>query len=152
MDETDPKIKKIWEEHFNIELAHLHQAANLLRKYENKDWEEVIPGGDFPELLKLGSNIDYVRKVLADTVQNTSYREDFVDVSKLPCDADFFRYQDIVNCDVESVPSHVIIRDYIEKYGMDYRFETKPNPIEELQLRVEDNTDVGRKPLILSNK
>ncbi|MBQ2680217.1 MAG: hypothetical protein IJF98_08470 [Firmicutes bacterium] len=151
MDETDPNVKRIWEEHFNMELAHLHMAKNLLYKYENKDWQEVIPNGEFPELLRLGSNIDYVRGILGTTVQNTTLREDYIDVSELPSDADFFKYQKIVNSDIEHVPSHEVIKEYIDRYGMDYRFETKPNPVEELQLRTSDNTDVGRKAMVMKN-
>lgn len=41
-DETDENIKKIWEQHFYQEVAHLHQAAQLLKKYENKEWQQVI--------------------------------------------------------------------------------------------------------------
>lgn len=50
--ETDSQIKKIWEHHFIQEVAHLHKAVELLQKYENKDWNEIIPGGDFPQLFK----------------------------------------------------------------------------------------------------
>ena len=43
------------------------------------------------------------------------------------------------------VPSHEVIENYIQKNGEDYRFETKENPIKELQERTKDNTTVGRK-------
>ena len=85
------------------------------------------------------------------TVQDTTLREDYIDVSELPSDADFFKYQKIVNSDIEHVPSHEVIKEYIDRYGMDYRFETKPNPVEELQLRTSDNTDVGRKAMVMKN-
>lgn len=143
--ETDPQIKKIWEQHFMQEVAHLHKAAELLRKYENKDWEEVIPGGDFPKLLKLEPNVDYVRDILARTAENTSNQEDYVNVSSLPDDAEFFRFQSKINKSANDVPSHVVIKNYISKNGEDYRFETKQNPLKELQDRTKDNITVGRK-------
>ena len=66
---------------------------------------------------------------------------------KLPHDADFFKYQNEVICDVCEVPSHKTINRYINRYGIDYRFEVAPNPIEELQNRRCDNVCVGRQPL-----
>lgn len=50
-DETDQKVKRIWEKHFEDEVAHLHYAKELLLKYEGKEWQQVIPTGEFPELL-----------------------------------------------------------------------------------------------------
>ncbi|MCX4287824.1 MAG: hypothetical protein OSJ68_11175, partial [Clostridia bacterium] len=92
-DETDENVKKIWEEHFNDELCHLHKAAELLQTYENKTWQQVIPQGEFPELLQFHSNIEYVRSVLAGSVNLTAKREDYVEVSDLNDDAKFFEYQ-----------------------------------------------------------
>ena len=64
MTETDGCIKALWEENLAMEIGHLHKAAELLKKYENKEWEEVIPCGDFPAPLSLHENIEYVRAVL----------------------------------------------------------------------------------------
>lgn len=146
MDETTPCVKRVFEEFFEKEVAQLHKACELLQKYEGKDYTEVIPDGEFPELLTLGSNIDYVRNVLNQTVNYTGLRENYIPVTQLNCDADFFRYQNIVTDknDVCIVPSHTVIEKYIRKNGIDYRFETKPNPIIALQDRTKDNTTVGR--------
>lgn len=142
--ETDACIRKVWEMLLEQELMHLHIAAELLQKYEGKCWQQVIPEAQFPEPLKLESNIPYVRNVLKNTVQVTSKREDYVDVCTLPGNSDFFIYQSIVNKNINDVMSHKVIEDYICRYGQDYRFETAPNPIPELQNRREDNTQVGR--------
>lgn len=146
-DETDPCIKKLWECFYEYEVAHLHIAADLLKKYENKEWQQVIPNGEFPQLLCLGPNIEYVRDILKNTVNLTAVREDYVPVCDLPMDFDFFTYQKIVNHDACRVPSHMTIDQYICKNGMDYRFEVAPNPIPELQNRMCDNVCVGRQPL-----
>ena len=147
MDEVDPYIKKIWECYFEYEVAHLHKAAELLRKYENKDWQEVIEDGCFPELLKLGPNIEYVRNILEDTVSYTSVRENYLPLKDVPKDFDFYTYQGIVNCNVPCVPSHLVIDEYIRKNGCDYRFEVCENPIKLLRNRRCDNTCVGRFPM-----
>ena len=60
MTECDLYIRKIWEECLMQEISHLHKAKELLEKYENKSWQQVIGGcGDFPDILVLGPNIDY---------------------------------------------------------------------------------------------
>lgn len=143
-DETDKYIKNIWEEHFNDELCHLHKAVELLQKYENKVWEQVVPKGEFPELLQFHSNIDYVRDVLANTVTLTAQNEDYLEVSELSPNAKFFEYQSQVNASDNAVASHNVISKYIADEGKDYRYETKQHPIEELRDRHHDNTTVGR--------
>ena len=143
-DEVDPYIKEIWEQLFTEEVSMLHHAADLLKKYENKEWQQVIPDGTFPELLTLGENIAYVRDILNNTVNNTTIKDDYVDVKTLGNDSSFYKFQSKVNSNIENVPSHKVIEEYIAKYNEDYRFETAENPIEELRNRTSDNTSVGR--------
>ena len=142
--ETDPRIRGIWEMLFEQEVGHLHAAAELLETYEGREAAQVIPEGTFPDPLPLTSNIEYVRGVLGGTVCNTALREDWTNVNDLAPNADFFRYQGIVNADVNDVESHAIIERLIHRDGADYRFETAPNPVHALRDRRADNTDVGR--------
>lgn len=143
-DETDAGVKKVWEQHFNDELSHLHKAAEMLRKYDNKEWQQVIPKGEFPELLKFRSNISYIRDVLKNTVNITAHGEDYIEVEKLSSDAKFFEYQHQVNENEKTVPSHATLNKYIADNKKDYRFETAQHPVEELRDRRHDNTTVGR--------
>jgi len=144
--ESDPRIKTIWLQLYEQELAHLKLAAELLRKYENKEIAQVIPEGDFPPALVLESNIDYVRGVLASSVENTGSREGYIRVDELSPKAEFFTYQQLMNHDVQNVQSHDVIADHIRLFGSDYRWETAPNPIQSLQDRTRDNVAVGRAP------
>ena len=146
MTETDPYIKNLWEENLSFEITHLRRAAELLQKYEGKDPASVIPDGNFPAPICLHENIDYVRKILKDTVQYTTDRDNYVRIKELPKNADFFRFQSIVNPTTDIVPSHNVIEMEINRRGMDYRYQTAPNPVPELRSRREDNTTVGRKP------
>lgn len=143
-DETDKKIKRVWENCLMQEITHLHIAADCLKKYGKKEWQEVIPCGDFPELLAFSSQKEYVRKILNDTANNTALREGYIDVRDLKDDADFFAYQSIVNNNVKMVPSHSVIDAHIDKHGTDYRYEDAPNPIESLRDRSCDNICLGR--------
>ena len=142
-DETDQNVRKIWEDFFQMEVAHLHKAADLLKQYEKKDWQQVIPGGEFPEPFHFETNIDYVRAAL-NMVEFTAEKEIFKPVNMLPKDYDFFVYQKAVNANVDAVPSHQVIDRAIRKLGRDYRAETAPNPIPGLQNRTMDNTVLGR--------
>ena len=146
MTETNPYIKNLWEENLAFEITHLHRAVDLLQKYEGKHWQEVIPDGNFPAPISLHENIDYVRKILDDTVQYTTEVNNYVKIKELEKDADFFKFQSIINPTTDIVPSHNVIELSIRKRGMDYRYETAPNPVAELRNRRMDNTSVGRKP------
>ena len=147
MTECDPYIRNIWEECLQQELSHLHKAKELLWKYERKDYESVIGcDGTFPSLLKLGPNINYVRKVLETTVGNTQEKECVVPLGELPEDARFFSFQKNLNTPLDSVATHCIIDRHIRCYGIDYRYETAPNPVALLQNRTIDNTTLGRVP------
>lgn len=141
--ETDERIKGIWEEIFEQEVAHLHKAAELLQTYEKKQWEQVIPDGTFPAVLKLQPGKEYVRKVL-DTVNLTAHRDQYLPVRDLPEDNDFKRYQSWVNPKTADVPSHKVMENYIAENGKDYRYEESEHPVEALRDRTHDNTEVGR--------
>ncbi len=144
--ETDAYIKALWGENLQLEIAHLHKAAELLKKYEKKHWQEVIPDPEFPTPLSLHENIEYVRDILGTTVQFTGQLEDYINVNELPSDANFFQYQRIINPTTDIVPSHIVIDSHIRSFGKDYRYEVAPNPVKELRSRTTDNTSVGRKP------
>ena len=146
-DESDPYVKKIWERNLIMEISHLHAAANLLEKYEHKNWQEVIPGGEFPELLAFSSQKEYIRNVLKNTVWETANYEDYSLVSALPDGARFFTYQGQVCGDGAEVPSHVVLDRYLSENKKDYRYEIRSNPVPELADRTRDNTTVGREKI-----
>lgn len=144
MTECDRYIKRIWEECLIQEIAHLNKAKELLWKYERKEWQQVIPCGDFPSILKLGSNIEYVRNIIATTTGNTQRLECVVPLDELKENAPFFFYQSTVNNDVHNVASHEVIAKYIQNKGCDYRYEVAEHPICVLRDRTCDNTGIGR--------
>lgn len=145
-DELDANVKSIWEMHLQQEIAHLHKAADLLKQYENKDWQQVIPNGAFPKLLQFHDTRDYVRKILGEQILLTANREQYVPVTELPKNHEFFLYQDIVNHNVDAVPSHKVIVQHQQKFNIDYRAESQTNPVQELTDRTADNTCIARKP------
>lgn len=146
-DEIDANIKLIFESHLEQEISHLHKAAQLLEQYEDKQWQQIIPGGEFPKLLFFHDTKNYVRDVLASYIQLTANRENYTDVSQLPADHTYYFYQGRVNNDVNTVASHTIITEHQQKFNVDYRAEQNSNPVEALTDRTTDNTDVARKAL-----
>lgn len=142
--ECDPMIRHIWEKFLMLEIAHLHKAKDLLWKYEHKDWMQVIPCGDFPQILALRPNVDYVREIIRTTTGNTQKEECVVPLRTLPENDRFYVYQNTVNCNVNDVASHMVIARRIAARGKDYRFEMGPNPLEELRNRTCDNTQIAR--------
>lgn len=147
-DESDERIKNIWSEHLLREIGHLHTAVRLLEKYENKHWSEVIPDGTFPELISFSEaevgNMEYIRKVLKNTVNLTATGENYADVSSVPNDSEFFKYNRKVNGAVNNVASHKVIDRYIAEAGEDYRFQVSAHPVPPLRDRTSDNTELGR--------
>ena len=151
MDETDAHIKRVWEEHFMQEVAHLHAAAELLKKYEKKDWQQVIPDGNFPKLLTLHENIAYVRSVLGSQAHLTARLENYIAEPQLPSNAPFYAFQRALNTPPEQVPTHFVIQDYMNAHGRDYRWETAEEPVPDLRDRRTDNITVGREKMTQEN-
>ncbi len=147
-EETNDIAKKIWEMHYEQELAHLHYAANLLKKYENKEWAQVIPDADFPPLLSFNDNYEknkhYIRNILKNTVNNTSVLEEYTDLDSVPDGYEYFKFNSTVNKSPSSVASHKVIDAYINEFGEDYRFTVSEHPVKALRNRKEDNVNLGR--------
>ena len=127
------------------ECGHLKKAAEMLEKYEGKHWTCLfLEGGDFPELLKFNGNIEYIRDVLENTVHMTKNKEVYIDSRNLSDKSEFKTYNKQVNKNASYVASHIVIEEYIKKFGKDYRYQVSEHPIKELQIRTKDNTEIGR--------
>lgn len=148
-EETNDIARKIWTLHFEQELSHLHYAAELLKKYEKKEWAQVIPDAEFPQLLTFNDNYEknknYIRNILKNTVNNTAVLEEYTDIGNVPDGYEYFKYNDTVNKNTSNVASHKVIDSYIAEFGEDYRFTVSEHPVKALRNRKEDNTDVGRR-------
>lgn len=133
--ETDSRIKDIWEQHLQDEITHLQMAAELFKKHEKRDPEELIPS-DMPELVKFQPNKDYVRDVIRKEEDFTKDGPAFVPASDLADDHRYWQYQEMVNS--EGAPSMTVIEHRITNKGEDYRFETDGHhPVERFQTRRE---------------
>ncbi|HYD93724.1 MAG TPA: hypothetical protein VEC01_00260 [Noviherbaspirillum sp.] len=79
--ETNPRIKAIWERFLDYELGHFHHVAELFKQFEKRDPAELFPT-DLPEPIQFASQRDFVRQVLAQEVDLRARGTQFVDKSQ----------------------------------------------------------------------
>jgi hypothetical protein len=129
--EVDPATKKLWDLHLSMELEHFKMACDMLKKYENKDAQEMLPAA-FPKPIVFQSNVDYVRDVLKNQVELTALDTEFISKKELKKDARYLKIQSILNSN--GVPSEQVIEAAVKKSGKDYRYLLKgQHPVERLQ-------------------
>ncbi|MCU1344093.1 MAG: hypothetical protein JWL70_359 [Acidimicrobiia bacterium] len=132
LQETDPKVKALWELHLNMELGQLQVACQYLERLEGRDAAELLPPS-LPEIpVTFQENKDYVREVLAATVDLRTDGTGYTPVDDLPKDHRMFAYNKLANAG--GVPSEQVIELNVSAQGRDYRDETNgPNPVPELR-------------------
>jgi rubrerythrin len=129
--EVDPAAKKLWELHLSMELEHFKIASDILKKYDKKDAQEMLPT-TFPKPIIFQSNVDYVRDVLKNQVELTASETEFVPKKELKKDARYLKVQSILN--TGGVPSEQVIQEHVKKQGKDYRYLLKgEHPVERLR-------------------
>jgi len=62
--ETNPRIKAIWERFLDYELGHLNMMSDLFKQYERRDPAEILTGV-IPSTLQFRSNREFIRDVLS---------------------------------------------------------------------------------------
>jgi rubrerythrin len=115
--EVDPRIKQIWELFLNYELEHLRIAGEALRKYENREPEEIV-GDSLPTPATFEENKQYVRRVLEDQARKRlAAGGAFAFVKDLPADWPSYPYQRVVNAD--GAPTEQAVRYRMESAGQE---------------------------------
>jgi hypothetical protein len=129
--ETDPRLKDLWERHLHMEIEHVRLAAELLRMQEGIEAADILPKS-LPDPLRFESNKAFVRNLLATQVERRAAGTQIVDGGLLSAEAPSVRYGMIVNR--REVPSEAVIDLTAAKRGRDYRLETEgPHPVQELR-------------------
>jgi hypothetical protein len=132
-NESDDRIKALWELHCNMEIGQLAVACDAMRRYEGRDPAELLPPS-LPEVpVTFEPNKDYVRELLAATIDLRADGIQYVELDDLPKDHRYFTYQNTVNAG--GVPSEQVI-DAARDDGGEYRDETEgAHPVEDLRAR-----------------
>ncbi|MBY4948590.1 hypothetical protein K6V92_18405 [Cupriavidus respiraculi] len=106
--ESNPRIKAIWERFLDYELGHLHVACELLKHHERRDPAEIL-AGPLPKPIEFASQRDYVRQVLAAELDLRANGTSFV-----PLEQDSpasMAYRDHMNS--EGSPSRIVSAGYV---------------------------------------
>jgi hypothetical protein len=118
--ESDPRIKAIWELHLQMELAHLRQACDLLRRFDGREPEQIVGAIGLPEPLLFEPNKAYLRHLLATQVDLTKLGAGYVREAH----ERFEWMQRQVNGTSEP-PSEQVIGAHRAEFGRDYRLEAE---------------------------
>lgn len=71
--ESNPRVKALWERFLDYELGHFQAALKLFKDIERRDPAELLGDGKLPEFIQFKSHRDYVRQTIA---RETSLRKD----------------------------------------------------------------------------
>lgn len=75
--ETNPRIKAIWERFLDYELGHYHAVCEMIKKVEKRDPAEIMPDA-LPDPIPMKSQREFVRKVLSQEVDLRTNGTQFV--------------------------------------------------------------------------
>lgn len=117
VDEVDKRIKLIWEEMLAMEIGHLHAAAEVFKKYENRDPEEII-GTDIVLPCHFESQKSYVTNILEnETGKRLDKNGEYTFIDKLPDNWPSYDAQKIING--KGAPTEKTIRLSCASIGRD---------------------------------
>lgn len=106
--ESNPRVKAIWERFLDYELGHFHYVAELFKQIERRDPAELFPG-DLPEPIPFESQRDFVRQVLLKEVDLRANGTQIVD--KANESQASIAYRQHINSD--GSPSETVAAGYI---------------------------------------
>ncbi len=116
-DEIDDMLKPVWEEFLAYELGHLQIAAELFKKYERRDPEEVI-GTELVYPCRFKSQKEYVAKILETEIdKRLGLDKDYTVIKKLPDNWPSYNVQEKVSED--GAPTEMTIRVIAEQKDRD---------------------------------
>jgi hypothetical protein len=130
--ESDRRIKSIWERHCDMEIGQLKVACDHLMRFEGVDPREILPR-ELPDVpVTFEPNKEYVREVLATQVDLRTDGLDLVSLGDLPKG---HRYFDVQNrMETADAPSEQVIDQERAARGHEYRDETEgEHPIADLR-------------------
>jgi hypothetical protein len=117
--ESDPKVKAIWELHLNMELEHLRIAADLLRRHDGREPEEVV-GTELPEAVTFEPNKMFLRELLNTQLDLTTLGAGYVREAH-----ERFEHMQQQIHGGEKPPSEQVIDLHRERFGQEYRLQTE---------------------------
>jgi len=106
--ETNPRVRSIWEKFLDYELGHFQAALRLFEEVERRDAAEVLGDGNLPPHIRFESHRQYVREVIERETQLRKDGTEYVDEGKEGRSS--LDYREAVNAD--GSPSRAISATY----------------------------------------
>jgi hypothetical protein len=126
--ESDPKVKAIWELHLNMEVEQLRIAGELMRAQDGRDPAEIL-APELPAPVTFEPNKELLRHLLATQIDITTLGAGYV----RDAHERFERMQEQLHAG-EKPASQRVIDEHYDKFGTEYRIETEgPHPVEYLR-------------------
>jgi hypothetical protein len=129
--ETNPRVKAIWQRFCDYELGHFHYVLDVFRKYDKRDPAELF-AAPLPEPVEYKSHRDFVRETLAKEVDLRARRTQFIPKDEEREDSPSVAYREQMNA--SGSPSDVVAAGYRWKPGTEIAEET--DDIKRLQKRI----------------
>jgi hypothetical protein len=82
--ETNPRVKAMWERFLDYELGHFQVALNLFKDTERRDPQEFLGDGSLPRGIQFESQREFVLRTLEAEVQLRKDGTEFVDEAQEP--------------------------------------------------------------------
>jgi len=95
--ESNPRVKAMWEQFLDFELGHFQVALQLFKDAERRDPEEVLGSGDLPGFIAFRSHRDFVRSVVDEETTLRKNETEFVELEEEG--ASSLTYRNAVNAD-----------------------------------------------------
>jgi len=77
--ESNPRVKRIWERFLDFELGHFQLALQLFKDTERRDAEEVLGDGKLPKFIQFKSQREFVKQTVEREVALRKDATEFVD-------------------------------------------------------------------------
>jgi hypothetical protein len=127
--ESNERIKAIWELHLQMELGHLQEACDLLRRHDGREPEQIVGSTGLPEPLMFEPNKEYLRHLLATQIDLTTLGAGYVREAH-----ERFEWMQEQLHAGQQPPSEQVIEMHRTEYGDEYRLETEgAHPVESLR-------------------
>lgn len=108
--ETNPRIKAIWERMCSYELGHLHRVMELFKQIDGRDPQEVLPN-ELPDPFGYESHREFVRQTLNNEVDLRAVGTRFIDSKTEQESESTLAYRSHLNS--EGSPSDTVAAGYI---------------------------------------
>lgn len=112
--ESNPRIKAIWERFLDYEIGHLRMVEDIFKSVEKRDPGELVPA-TLPDPIDYSSHREFVTKVLSEEVHMRAVGENFIDGRKDKESAATQTYRKRLNS--EGSPSETVAAGYIWSPG-----------------------------------